>query len=80
MLVEEGPDLYADEVDYEEVEAEDPAILRRRVVGELVLGEVGLEDGGGIDETKDGEHGTKGPKDDQPGLPAAFGEGQFAGP
>lgn len=76
VAVEDGADLYADEEDAEQVDAEDPADLRRAVRGELVLREVRLEDGRRVDEPKDGQHGAEGARDGQPAVEAALRERQ----
>jgi len=52
-VVEDGANLDAHEKDYEEIQTENPANLRGGMVGQLMGGEVRLEDGRRVDEPKD---------------------------
>ena len=74
MAVEYGPHLNPGKEDDEQVGAEDPPDRGRVVLGELIGREVRLEHGGGVDDAVDGDHGTEGTEDDQPGGQAALGE------
>lgn len=72
--VKDGPDLDADEEDDEQVQAEDPANLGRRLVDQLVRRKVRLEHGRRVDQPEQRDHGAEGAQHHKPARQTALGE------
>lgn len=75
--IKNRPNLHATKEAQKDVYAEHPADLAFAKVAELVGREVGLEDSYRVHVAEASRHAGEGAEDDEPGLQAAFGVGDF---